>query len=112
MIAFATHRFDALRVAGDGNSVSDHMAVVRRRKGAAVAEGPKCPEEAGYLWLVWNELHAARTSGMVPNPISWTEIEAYQRVTGEPLLAWEARAVRAVDDAYIAAVSSDTGGTA
>jgi hypothetical protein len=83
------------------------MAVVNRRKGGGKkAKEPKCPDELSYLWLVWNELHAARSSGMVPNPISWTEIEAYQRVLGEPLTAWEARTVRSVDNAYMKAVAT------
>jgi hypothetical protein len=86
------------------------MAVVRRRKGGGKApEEPKCPEQLGYIWLVWNELHAARSSGFAANPISWTEIEAYQRVVGEPLLAWEARAVRSVDNAYMKAVGGNGG---
>lgn len=65
------------------------------------------PPEAGYLWNVWEECHLARSSGMATNPISWSDLEAYVRLSGEALEPWEARAVRAIDDAYLAAIASD-----
>lgn len=85
------------------------MAIVRRRRSAEADPDPVLPEELAYLWLVWRELNAARSCGMAANPISWTEIEAYQRVTGEPLSAWEARVIRTVDNAYMAAQAGSGG---
>lgn len=77
---------------------------------APVEAAPRLPPLAGYLWGIWNELHAARSCGMAPNPISWHEIDAYQRVVGHWLEPWEARAIRAVDDAYIASRANDIAG--
>lgn len=75
---------------------------------------PYIEPELERLWGVWRELSATRSSGMVPNPISYSEIEAFCRLTGEQLEPWEARAVRAVDDAYMRSLSEphEDGGTA
>lgn len=98
--------------AGDGASVGDHMAVVRRRRGETVEDAaPELPTEVAYLWLFWCELHAARGCGMQQNPISWPDIDAFSRVTKERLEPWEARAIRAVDDAYYRIVIAGAGGT-
>lgn len=89
------------------------MVVVRRRATATEQQTPELPAPVAYLWAIWNELHAARGSGaFAPNPINWTEIEAFSRVTDEPLEPWEARAIRAVDDVYIAGlVGASEGGS-
>jgi hypothetical protein len=90
------------------------MAVLRKQGVAPKDDGfVFLPPEAFYLWEAWEELHATRSSGMASNPITWTEIYAYQRCTGDRLIHWEARAVRAIDDAYMAAVAevaTDEGG--
>lgn len=56
---------------------------------------------------MWRELNRARSAGgMSMNPLSYGEIEAYCSLTGEQLEPWEARAIRAVDDAFIASSSA------
>lgn len=49
---------------------------------------------------------------MAPNPLSFADIEAFLRITGEELEPWEARAIRAVDDAYMSSLTADKEGTA
>lgn len=110
---FARHQFVNQRTAGDGSSVGDHMAVVARHRGVdnPLDAGPACPPEIAYLWGCWNELHEGRSSGgMSLNPISWADIEAYSRVLDERLEPWEARAIRAVDNAYMTTLLSDGAG--
>jgi hypothetical protein len=36
-----------------------------------------------------------------PNPITYQEIEAYQRLMGLKMLAWEVAAIRDMDDAVL-----------
>jgi hypothetical protein len=36
-----------------------------------------------------------------PNPITYQEIEAYQRLMGVRMLPWEAAAIREMDDAVL-----------
>lgn len=38
---------------------------------------------------------------MAANPIQWAEIEAYRRVTLQPLSAWDARLIRRLDQAVL-----------
>ena len=72
---------------------------------------PALEPEQLRLWALWRELHASRSSGMAVNPISYVEIEAFCRLTGEQLDPWEARAIRAVDDAYLAGLNAKREGT-
>lgn len=66
---------------------------------------PPLDPACAYLWNIWVELHQARGYGMAPNPISWLDLDAYARLTDERFLPWEARAVRAVDEAFFASES-------
>jgi hypothetical protein len=96
-----------LRVAGDGEAVSDHLAAARRGRVTQEEEdyAPPLAEEVEHLWAIWRDLHSARGSGFSSNPISWSDLDAYARLLDEPLEPWEARAIRAVDDAYIASLA-------
>jgi hypothetical protein len=84
-------------------TVADHLAVVARMTGRTVNEdSPKLPREMRYLWRTFLSLHRARTSnGWGPNPITWSEMDAFCRLTGSPLDPWEAEAVRALDEAFL-----------
>jgi hypothetical protein len=90
--------------------VPDHLAAYRRAKDITEDDTFRpMPEGSEYLFSAWEELHRARSSGMATNPISWQDIDAYGRVIDPPLVPWEARAVRAIDDAYLTAIAPDDG---
>lgn len=107
-----------MKRSGDGSTVGDHLAALRAQ-GVALPEDDTDDDTPGLepalvrLWAVWRDLNATRSSGMAANPISYGEIEAFCRLTGEHLDPWEARAVRAVDDAYMLSLAAghDEGGT-
>lgn len=104
-----------MRTAGDGATVSDHMAVVNSYPGkasAAAAEAPPFPEPLKYLWGAYQELAAARQSGMGLSPIGFGDIDAYARLCDMRLEPWEVRVIRRVDVAFITTVSSDGVGAA
>jgi hypothetical protein len=42
---------------------------------------------------------------MGPNPITYADLDAYSRVAGASLEAWEVGAIRLLDDAYLAALA-------
>lgn len=44
-------------------------------------------------------------NGFGANPISWEAIAAYDRLTDAGLRPWEVRAIRAMDGAFLAALS-------
>ena len=100
-----------MKTAGDGASVEDHLAVLRGRVDFIAVPEPECPAEIIYIWNSWVELNGARASGgFAPNPISWTEIDGYCRVTRVDLLPWEARAIRAIDEVYLSTIAEDRAG--
>lgn len=60
--------------------------------------------------------HARTSNGFGLNPISFTEIDAWQRLSGEMLRPWELRAIRRMDLVVIEHANSkaaeETKGTA
>lgn len=67
------------------------------------AEVPEFPDEIEYVWDWFVELHEARTgNGFGPNPLSFTELAHWQALCDTRIQPWEVRAIRAIDNAYIA----------
>lgn len=74
---------------------------------AGVAGGGRIavPEPCRLLWGWFSDLNGTRTWHQAgPNPIGYAEIEAYARLTGQPLRPQDVRAIRQLDEAWIAAV--------
>lgn len=92
--------------------MADHLAVVAKVTGRKIEDNsPVLPREARYLWTTFVSLHRARTSsGFGPNPITWTEIDAYCRLNGTALDPWEVEAVRALDDTYMSVAAEELEG--
>lgn len=54
--------------------------------------------ELAYLWGWFLELHNGRGAGFSTlNPITYTDIEAWSRLSGNELQAWEVKAIKAID---------------
>lgn len=63
---------------------------------------PRCPAGCEALWRAFRDLSASRAnSGFGPLRITFTEIDAFQRVTGLRLKPWEVEAIRRADRAFI-----------
>ena len=60
------------------------------------AEAPM-PAGWGATWAAFLELNRGRVEG----PLSWTEIDAYSRLTGVTLSRVELQALRALDTAFL-----------
>lgn len=89
-----------------GATLSEHYAVLEKKGRKVRPKGPTLPSDAAYLWNHFVLLHSARTAGgFGPNPITYPEIDAYNRLTGAGLDGWEVSAIRALDDAYLAAAA-------
>lgn len=63
---------------------------------------PDLPREGRTAWGAFRDMHTTRFTSMGLMPISYTEIDAWQRVTGVELEPWEVDAIRALDHEYIA----------
>ena len=65
-------------------------------------EGPELPLCVRHLWDWWQELHLARgSSGFGPVPLSWSDIDAWARLTGARPSPPELRAIMALDRAIV-----------
>lgn len=66
--------------------------------------GPaRLPAGTEYLWAWFRELNAARgSSGFGPNPLAYTEIAAWARLTGRAPAVWEVRWLIALDHVWLA----------
>lgn len=65
-------------------------------------DAPVLPHGLEELWAVFLELHTCRGStGMGPQRITYMDVDAFQRVSGVSLKAWERDAIRRADQAYL-----------
>lgn len=68
----------------------------------AELEPPPVEEPLFYLWDIFAELAAARGgNGFGMNPLGWHDIEAWQRLTGCCLSAWERGTLLELDRVYL-----------
>lgn len=86
----------------------EHLEAVAQQLGRlpdALANAPSLPAGGEFVWSVFNELHPCRSLGMAgPQPISFVELDAWQRVTGIRLRPFELQAIRAIDFAFLESV--------
>jgi hypothetical protein len=82
-------------------------AAVRDKKGNLLqprAEGYKGsqpdPGPLGYLLEYLQEIGPATVNGNIPAPVSWQEIQAWQKLTGINLEAFEALIIRELSRTY------------
>ena len=83
-------------------------------RAAAQGKPIRIPEGGRLLWRWFADLSASRTyHGAGPNPISYSEIEAYARLMRWPLRPDHVQMIRRMDDAFLAELMrSLPGGTA
>lgn len=90
-----------------------HLAAVWERTGgepARLRDAPELPAMLEPLWADFIELHNSRGStGFGAAPITFADIDAWQRVVGLHLRPWEIAAIRAADNAYFAAMPKPKG---
>ena len=67
-----------------------------------MADVPECPEGLSYLWEWFMDIHAARaTGGMGPSAIAYTEIAAWNLLTGVQARKWEVLVLREIDVVWL-----------
>lgn len=93
-----------------GAAVSDHLAVVARRRGKPVSaeKPPPLPQGLAWLWDDFIRLGGARQVSFSAQPISYQEIAAYQVATANRLPPWGVDLIRQLDDLWLAAVAEQT----
>lgn len=67
-----------------------------------LANAPELPPEMAHVWRWFVQLHATRGHGQGGDfPITYGEMAAWAALTGARPTAYEALAIRAIDDAYL-----------
>lgn len=67
---------------------------------------PPPPYELEYLWSMFIDLCTGRTGGLGPNPLQWTDIDAYSRVYGITFQHWELKAIKLLDALWMKTVGA------
>lgn len=69
-------------------------------------DGPEVPWAGARIWGLFLRLHEGRGGGgFGPAPITYEAIEAFQRVSGEPLRPFEIEIIRALDREWLSTVA-------
>lgn len=96
----------------DGYSLRKHLQAAWRASGIKPDELcnlPVIPELAKYLWDYFIELHNRRTNyGWGHVPLTFIEIDAWERKTRRTLDPWELKALLEIDGAYMASIPKKT----
>jgi hypothetical protein len=82
--------------------------MVERQIGQTPVElqGPPFPELMEYVWSAFISLHPARGQGFNgPLPLSYTEIAAWQQLTGNQLSTWEVGVIKKLDSIYMRTIN-------
>ena len=110
-MAFAAHQFELTRKQKDGATLLEHYRAYEERNGQphpSLADAPSLPDGLATLWSDFMDLHSSRSVGMGgAGPISYSDLDAWQRVTGNRLERWQIKAIRRADNAYFASRAKD-----
>lgn len=105
-MAFARHQFELSQPQEDGTPLLAHLQAAWRATGKAPAmltEAPPLPEGLESLWRAFLELHDSRGStGWGAARITFVDIDAWQRVTGERIDTRELNLIRKADNLWLA----------
>jgi hypothetical protein len=102
--AFATHQFELDEQVDDSKlTLREHLtrAAMFDVRALKQLEGPALDPSMEYIWNWWLLLHTGRTSGgMSPNVITWSDIDAFNRLNHLRMLPEEVALLREVEGAY------------
>lgn len=108
LVAFAEFEFELDKVV-DGSTQREHLRGLWERTGVmpkTLANAPRCPAGLSYLWALFLRLRRRCTPSMGVSRILYSDMAAFQAVTGIRLSPWEADAIERLDDALVEARAS------
>jgi hypothetical protein len=105
-LAFARHQFAISQPQDDGSPLLAHLEAAWRASGKQpqmLADAPTLPDCCETLWLDFIELHGSRGStGFGAARITYSDLHAYQQVTGLRIQPWQLACIRKADDMWLA----------
>lgn len=98
----------------DGSTLAEFGASIQEQTGSwpeDIPEPPDIPPALEHLWAWFWQLRTANPSaGFGPAPLSFGEMDAWQRVTGNQLEPWQVDVLLAMDAAFLTAQPKTAGG--
>jgi len=78
---------------------------------ALLADAPLLPWSCRVHWRWWMELHQGRgQGGLGPAGLTWSDLQAWSRFTGNELSGEDVAMIFAIDHAWLRVVNEKTGG--
>jgi hypothetical protein len=68
----------------------------------AELELPPFPDALAYIWSAFSRLRRRKGGHEGPQPIGWTDIDAFCRISGVTFAPFEIEIVETLDDLYLA----------
>lgn len=83
----------------------ENLQSVERQTGKTLIDNPAPPSDAAHIWEWFWELNPGRPMGAMGDPgaLTYSEIDAWARLTLAAPEAWEIAAIRAMDAAFVSA---------
>lgn len=102
-------QFRLSRPVDTGGTEREHLVAAWRVTGRRPKEfdGAEIPQAAQPLWEAFLELHHARAVGFAPEPISFSDLVAWQQATGVSLSPWEVSTIRELDRVALRSTATD-----
>lgn len=68
---------------------------------------PKFPKPLSYLWQAYIRLRRRQAPAAMGGalPIGWSDLDAFERLTGASLAPWEVEAIEEIDELYLKTVN-------
>ena len=101
---FAENELSLQEKQGDGLSLRDHLESVERQTGITPDQLKPLPfpEALEYIWRDFLELNDARTSnGYTLNPISYSELDAWNRLTNKQATTQDIGVIKMLDTVFL-----------
>ena len=100
---FAESEFELNELQGDGQTLRSHLESVERQTGKRLAQlnQPNLPEYMKHMWNWFQDLCGSRQVGMALNPLSYTEIAAWDNLNGHGITPRELQIIRALDNMFL-----------
>ena len=104
LLLFAEHELTLGEKQGDGVSLRHHLEALQRNTGVTPEQliSVPFPETLEFIWRDFLELNDARTSnGYTVNPISFTELDAWNRLMNKQVTAQEISIMKQLDAVFM-----------
>ena len=101
---FAENELALSEKQGDGASLRHHLESLQRNTGITPEqlEPVPFPETLEFIWRDFHELNNGRTSnGYTLNPISYTELDAWNRLMNKQVTAQEISIMKQLDAVFM-----------